>query len=640
MVQTRFKRGVSLLLAVLFVCLGCFGVFAEGEQNTQPPAEGSTQSGETQTGEGQGSGSESGETGSTTPEQSTCTHEWGDWVDTLTATCTTDGSRSRTCKKCNKVEYEAVKASGHKFKVSIDDPASCTEKGLKLEICEKCGEQQREERPALGHVDENKDGKCDRCKISLSETEPTNPTDPATGDCKNGHDYEEKETPATCTEKGKIEQVCKRCGDRKLIKETPKLGHDTVTEPQVDPTCQAEGKTEKRYCKRCNEVFLESKTLKKVDHEGVAVDPVAPTCQKDGSTGKIVCKWCKTVLQEPTVLPKTGHDYQATIITPATCTSGGLNREECKVCKDTRLIQTPALEHKLEDTWIVEATCTTPGVRVKKCVNTWPDPKDPNDPDKHIACDYQTNMENVPALGHDPEKTWTVDKAPTCTAAGTKSHHCSRCGKAFDVTSVPKSGHDYKITVKPATTKKDGRKTYLCKVCGKNVTKVIYQISSIKLSKSVYVCDNKAKKPTVVVKNTADKKLTKDKDYKVTYEKGRKKVGTYTVKVEFLGDYKGSKTLKFTIKLGKTTGVTLKKLRGSKVTVSFDKVKGAQKYCIYYATSKNGDYQKLVNTTKTTYTTGAFKAGKTYYFKVRAVTKDTDGKNQFGDYSAVSKIKL
>ena len=532
-------------------------------------------------------------------------------------TCTEAGLKSKYCSRCKQwVDTQTIDALGHDYKVTSDHAATCTEKGLKIETCSRCSDQKRTETDALGHVDANKDDKCDRCGASL-KTEPEDP-------CANGHDIEKKVIEPTCTEKGKTVITCKRCSYKAEENETPALGHHMVTEEAVEATCEHEGKTEKKYCDRCNLVVEESKKIAKKDHEGVAENPVAATCVKEGSTGRIVCKWCGKELQPATVTPKTGHDYEVKVETEATCTSSGLNKEVCKNCGDSRLVQTAPLGHDYQDKWIVEATCTTAGVRMRVCTR----------------CGEMTDKENVAALGHDYEEAWTVDKAPTCTAAGTKSHHCTRCGKASDVTTVPKNGHDYDIQVKPATTKKDGLKTYHCKVCEKTVTKVIYKIDSIKLSKKTYTCDNTAKKPTVTVKNTADKKLTLKTDYKVTYEKGRKKPGTYTVTVTFIGDYKGTKTLKFTIQLGKTTGVTLKKAGGGKVKVSYDKVKGAQKYCIYVATSKNGEYEKLTNCTKTAYTTKALKSGKTYYFKVRATAKNTEGKNAFGAYSAISKIKL
>lgn len=47
----------------------------------------------------------------------------------------------------------------------------------------------------------------------------------------------------------------------------------------------------------------------------------------------------------------------------------------------------------------------------------------------------------IPVLGHDYETNWTTDTAPTCTAVGSKSHHCSRCDDKIDATDIPANGH-------------------------------------------------------------------------------------------------------------------------------------------------------------------------------------------------------
>ena len=56
--------------------------------------------------------------------------------------------------------------------------------------------------------------------------------------------------------------------------------------------------------------------------------------------------------------------------------------------------------------------------------------------------------------------------------------------------------------------------------------------------------------------------------------------------------------------------------------VTAEKVKGADGYEIYRATSKKGKYQKIKTLKKGTivsYTDGKAKKGKTFYYKVRAV---------------------
>ena len=71
----------------------------------------------------------------------------------------------------------------------------------------------------------------------------------------------------------------------------------------------------------------------------------------------------------------------------------------------------------------------------------------------------------------------------------------------------------------------------------------------------------------------------------------------------------------------KVTAVKAKRVK-SKVKLTWKKVKGADGYEIYRATSKKGKYQKIKKLKKGTivsYTDGKAKKGKTYYYKVRAV---------------------
>ena len=51
----------------------------------------------------------------------------------------------------------------------------------------------------------------------------------------------------------------------------------------------------------------------------------------------------------------------------------------------------------------------------------------------------------------------------------------------------------------------------------------------------------------MTVKDVKGKKLKKDKDYTVSYAKGRKNVGQYTVTVKFKGDYYGTEKRSFKI---------------------------------------------------------------------------------------------
>lgn len=57
-----------------------------------------------------------------------------------------------------------------------------------------------------------------------------------------------------------------------------------------------------------------------------------------------------------------------------------------------------------------------------------------------------------------------------------------------------------------------------------------------------------------------------------------------------------------------------------KIKLTWSKVSGAEKYEIYRSTSKNGTYTKISTTTGTSFTNSSVTVGKTYYYKVKAVS--------------------
>ena len=68
-----------------------------------------------------------------------------------------------------------------------------------------------------------------------------------------------------------------------------------------------------------------------------------------------------------------------------------------------------------------------------------------------------------------------------------------------------------------------------------------------------------------------------------------------------------------------------------KIKVSWEAAEGAVGYEVYRATSKDGSYKLMKTTTGTSYTNTSATAGKTYYYKVKAVAADPAANS---DYSA------
>lgn len=166
-------------------------------------------------------------------------------------------------------------------------------------------------------------------------------------------------------------------------------------------------------------------------------------------------------------------------------------------------------------------------------------------------------------------------------------------GTSYHLTAKKTTGCKHKEQIqsvkKKATFNADGKLVTKCKSCGETLsTKKINKISNVKLSKSIYTYDKKAKKPTVTVKDTKGKKLKKGKDYTVTYAKGRKAIGNYKVTIQLKGKkYNGKETLTFRIA---PAGTLIKSAKAgkAKVTVNWkQQTKNTSGYIIQCSTNKS-----------------------------------------------------
>lgn len=177
-----------------------------------------------------------------------------------------------------------------------------------------------------------------------------------------------------------------------------------------------------------------------------------------------------------------------------------------------------------------------------------------------------------------------------------------------------------KVTAK-ATTAKNGKITNSCNVCKKTLsTSDVSRIKNIKLSGVNYTYNGKVKTPTVTVKDLKGNKLVKDKDYTVTYAKGRKNVGKYSVKVTFKGKYSGSKTLYFKIS-PKSTYLSSLKAGSKRFTAKWKKqTRQVTGYQIQYSTSKKFTKAKTVtvkNYKSYSKTIKKLAGRKKYYVRIR-----------------------
>ena len=478
-----------------------------------------------------------------------CTsHTYGSAVITKQPTCTSEGTKIKTCTKCNATVTETIPKISHKYSDKVVAP-TCTTDGYTLHKCSVCGTSYKDSTTkATGH----------RYGNSVVTKQPT------------------------CTSEGTKTKTCTQCGA--TVTETiAKLSHSYTT-TVVAPTCTTDGYTLHK-CSVCGTSYKDNTTKATGHSYGNSVVTKQPTCTSEGTAIK-TCTKCNATVTE--TIPKTSHEYADTVVAP-TCTADGYTLHKCSVCgtsyKDNT---TKATGHSYGNSVVTkQPTCTAEGTKTKTCTK----------------CNA-TVTEKLPAKGH----TAITDKGypATCTTAGkTDGSHCSVCNTVIKVqTVINATGHKSSgwITDKAASIGVKGSKHKECTVCKKvletaeipALSRISISKASVTLSTSTYAYDGKAKKPGVMVKLNG-KTLKNGTDYTVSYSNNIK-VGTAKVTITGKGNYTGSvsKTFKIKNNFKKATvsGISTKAFTGKNITQSITvkyngkTLKNGTDYTVSYSNNK------------------------------------------------------
>ena len=313
----------------------------------------------------------------------------------------------------------------------------------------------------------------------------------------------------------------------------------------------------------------------------------------------------------------------------ATCTQGGVIQTVCTACSEVLSEEsTSALDHDWSEwTETVAPTCTESGTESRSC----------------SRCEIAETRE-ITGGSHSPSTAIRENEvASTCSKSGTYDSvvYCSACGVEISrvTKTVAKKAHTYTNKVTKATLTADGKITPTCSVCGaKKTATVIAKASGITISATKFVYNGKVQKPTLTVKDSNGKAFATS-NYTATWSNASSKaVGSYTVKVVLKGNYSGTKTLTYTIVPKVVTGVKNAKAEKTAITLSWTSSVGAKYYDVYGSTDGK-TFKKVgtasTNSLKVTKVNGtALAAGKTYYFKVRALDST---KKLIGSFSSVLK---
>ena len=192
-----------------------------------------------------------------------CTsHTYGSAVITKQPTCTSEGTKTKTCTKCNATVTETIAKLSHSYTATVVAP-TCTADGYTLHKCSVCGTSYKDNTTkATGHSYGN----------SVVTKQPT------------------------CTSEGTAIKTCTKC-NATVTEKLPAKGHTSVTDKGYPATCTTAGKTDGSHCSVCNTVIKVQTVINATGHKssGWIVDKTASIGVK-GSKHK-ECTVCKKVLE-------------------------------------------------------------------------------------------------------------------------------------------------------------------------------------------------------------------------------------------------------------------------------------------------------------------------------------------------------
>ena len=494
-----------------------------------------------------------------------CTsHTYGSAVITKQPTCTSEGTKTKTCTQCGATVTETIAKLSHSYTTTVVAP-TCTADGYTLHKCSVCGTSYKDNTTkATGHsygnsvvtkqptctAEGTKTKTCTKCNVTVTETIP-----------KTSHKYADTVVAPTCTTDGYTLHKCSVCGTSYKDSTTKATGHsyrNSVVTKQ--PTCTAEG-TKTKTCTKCNATVTE--TIAKLSHS-YTTTVVAPTCTADGYTLH-KCSVCGTSYKDNTT-KATGHSYGNSVVTKQpTCTSEGTAIKTCTKCNATVTEKLPAKGHTAVTDKGYPATCTTAGK---------------TDGSHCSVCNTVIKAQTViNATGHK-SSGWIVDKAASIGVKGSKHKECTVCKKVLETAEIPA------------------------------LSKISISKASVTLSTSTYAYDGKAKKPGVTVKLNG-KTLKNGTDYTVSYSNNTK-VGKAKVTITGKGNYTGSVSKTYSIKnnfkKATVSGISNKSYTGKNITQSITvkyngkTLKNGTGYTVSYSSNKNIGTSTVKITGKGSYT--------------------------------------
>ena len=238
-------------------------------------------------------------------------HDYGEWFETIPATCTSQGQEQRACrnKGCSARETRAVAANDHTWDSgTVTLSPTCQRTGTMTYECTSCGGTKTETISKTSH----------EYSIYRSRIEPT------------------------CTSSGRTSGYeCRWCSAT-TCSTLPALGHSygaySVTK---QPSCTEEGK-ETAKCSRCS--ATQTRMVSALGHDEVTDEGTPATCLQTGRSAGSHCSRCGITLEEQTLIPALGHDFRYSVVSEPTCVEEGSSLGTCSRRAETEEKHITALE--------------------------------------------------------------------------------------------------------------------------------------------------------------------------------------------------------------------------------------------------------------------------------------------------------
>ena len=228
--------------------------------------------------------------------------------------------------------------------------------------------------------------------------------------------------------------------------------------------------------------------------------------------------------------------------------------------------------------------------------------------------------------GHKHDYDVVVTKAVTCVEDGEKKYTCKICGDKYTET-VKAQGHEWDsgmITKEPTETE-TGDKTYTCTVCGETKTESVPVKEKKDDTTEQPATEQPATEQPADPQPATTQQKTEPTTQSTTEEQTTSEKSTETAKVK---------------KPKAPSSVKLKNTKDKKLTIKWGKVKGVKGYEIQYSLNKSFTKSKKTKLSSGTSLTVKNLKKKKYYVRVRAYTKDSNGKKVYSKWSSVKKIKI